>query len=85
MSIALPILVVPLASNHSQVGAGNGPHICNHVVAAVDVAEILVERYIKHCQLVVVAEKTLQESKIAECEAAEVVILAVDEYHVGAT
>ena len=77
-------LVVPLASYHVQVGATDGAEVSDVVVTAVDVGKSLVKRYVKHCQLVVVANQTLQEGQIAEGQACQVVVRAIDVLQVGA-
>lgn len=84
LSIALPILVVPLAGNHSQVRAGNCTHVGDGVEATVYIGKGLVERYVEHGELVVVAKEALQEGLTAECELGKVVVRAVNEYDVGA-
>ena len=79
LSIALPILVIPLAGNHPKIRAGNGSHVGNHVVATVDIGKSLVEGYIEHLKLVVVAKETLQECLVAEGQLSKVVVGAVHE------
>ena len=80
----ISFLVVPLAGYHSQVRASYRTEVYDLVVAAVDVREGLVERYVKHCQLVVVAEKSLEESLVREIQLSEVVVRAVYENQVRA-
>ena len=66
--------VVPLAGDHAEVGASLGAEVGNHVRAAVDVGKSLVEAYIKHGELVVVAENTLEESLVGEAKLGKVVV-----------
>ena len=46
-----------------EVGACLGAEVGDHVVAAVDVGQSLVEADVKHGELVVVAEQALEERK----------------------
>ena len=78
-------LVVPLAGNHCQVVATDCTEVSDVVVAAVDVGKSLVKRNIKHLELVVVADKTLEESLIAESQAGQVVVAAVNILQIRAT
>ena len=57
---------VPLASHHAKVVAGDCAEVGNLVETAVDVGKSLVERYIKHGQLVVVADDALEECLIGQ-------------------
>lgn len=72
-------LVIPVASDLMEVGASLGAHVGDDVEAAVDVGEVLVEGYIKHCQLVVVAQQALEECLVAQGEGGKVVVAAVNE------
>ena len=67
-----------------EVGACLGAEVGNHVIAAVDVGQSLVEAYVKHCELVVVAEEALEESLVRQRESGKVVVRAVDEDQVRA-
>lgn len=79
------LLIIPLASNHSQIIVTHCAEVGNHVVTAVDVSERGVERYIKNVELVVVAEKTLEESLIGKSEGCQVIVGAIHKCQIGAT
>ena len=79
------VLVVPLAGNHAEVVTCDGAEVSDRVVTAVNIDESLIERHIEHGQLVVVAEKTLQEGLVGEIKRGEVVVGAIDILDVRAT
>ena len=60
-----------------QVGASYRAEIGDHVIAAVDIGKCLIKRYVEHCKFVVAADKTLEESLIAESKSCEVIVRAI--------
>ena len=78
------MLVVPLAGNHTERVVTDGAEVGNHVVAAVDVRQCRVKRYIEQGQLVVVAKQTLQEGLVCQSKLGKIVVGAVYEEHLRA-
>ena len=78
-------LVIPLASHHTEVVAGDCTEVDNLVVTAVDICKSLVEGYIKHCQLIVVTDKTLKESLVGKGQLGKVVVRAIHILKIGST